>query len=521
MAVMRTLLWLLVAAGSIASSSTHAGSSPLTSGLGSKAIIPGWLMKSSKGVTNIEGLARVGVDDSDWYEVKAPTTVFAGLLGAGVYDENKLFYSDNLQKTVDYSAFSVPWLFRDEFVLDSKTGQHFFLRTNGVTSKADIYVNGAKIVSNKIQAGAYGGHQYDISSSIVAGQNCILVTAYPTNYNRDFAMGFVDWNPYPPDNGTGPWRPVEIAQTGPVVMSAPRVLTDFNDPEDDPVTATIKFDLQNIESDPLEATVSLDIAPPDGSRTMSLEKTVKLRPGEQKTISLDVEINNPQIWWPAQWGEQPLYKVTAEVTVDDEVSDIASVASFGIRKVTQTLNKHNDTQFMVNNRKFLVLGAGYSSDLFYRFDDVRVKNIFQNTLDMGLNTIRLEGKQEQPEMYDLADRLGLMILAGWECCDKWEAWPYAATLGIKWSDADYQTANVSMLHEAAMMQSHPSMLGFLIGSDNAPDDRATGIYLDALKRMDWPNPILAAANSYSYSKRICPSGMKEDVSVPNIPLSTS
>ena len=24
--------------------------------------------------------------------------------------------------------------------------------------------------------------------------------------------------------------------------------------------------------------------------------------------------------------------------------------------------------------------------------------------------------------YDIADRIGLMVMPGWECCDKWEAW---------------------------------------------------------------------------------------------------
>ena len=43
---------------------------------------------------------------------------------------------------------------------------------------------------------------------------------------------------------------------------------------------------------------------------------------------------------------------------------------------------------------------------------------------MGLNTVRLEGKQEHPFLFDLADELGIMILAGWECCDKWEGWSY-------------------------------------------------------------------------------------------------
>ena len=54
---------------------------------------------------------------------------------------------------------------------------------------------------NETQVGSYGGHIYEITEYLSTGDNCILITAYPTNYLSDFAMGFVDWNPYPPDNG--------------------------------------------------------------------------------------------------------------------------------------------------------------------------------------------------------------------------------------------------------------------------------------------------------------------------------
>jgi exo-1,4-beta-D-glucosaminidase len=67
-----------------------------------------------------------------------------------------------------------------------------------------------------------------------------------------------------------------------------------------------------------------------------------------------------------------------------------------------------------------------------------------------------------------------------------------------------------MLHEAEMMQSHASMLGFLVGSDFWPNDQATQIYLDALKVMDWPNPIIASASKRGYPDALGPSGMKMD-----------
>lgn len=93
--------------------------------------------------------------------------------------------------------------------------------------------------------------------------------------------------------------------------------------------------------------------------------------------------------------------------------------------------------------------------------------------------------------------------------DKWEAWKYnedvTATL---WNDNDYQTANYSMRHEASMMQIHPSMLAFLVGSDYWPDDRATAIYVDALDDLDWQSPIICSAAQRGYPEILGPSGLK-------------
>lgn len=65
-----------------------------------------------------------------------------------------------------------------------------------------------------------------------------------------------------------------------------------------------------------------------------------------------------------------------------------------------------------------------------------------------------------------------------------------------------------MLHEASMMQTHPSVLAFLVGSDFWPDDRAAQIYVDALHAWDWPNPIIASAAERGYPKILGLSGMK-------------
>ncbi|CAP80969.1 Pc12g13420 [Penicillium rubens Wisconsin 54-1255] len=504
---------LAISASVCAAAST--GSEPLVAIAGDIAAIPGWYLQSTTKVSEeIHVLSAPGKDESSWYRVGARGTVMAGLIENGVYNETDLFYSDTMESIADPSLFDAPWLYREEFTLNPSTGQYFTLKTHGITSKADIYLNGELIASSDQHQGSYGGHQYNLTEHVREGVNCLLIRAFPTNYLRDFAQGFVDWNPYPADNGTGVWRHVEVSQTGAVSMSPFRILTDFSHPNSGPVKVTFRTDLTNHESNGHKVLVNGTVKGPDGSADMEFREAFELKSNEQKAVSMSVSIENPDIWWPALWGEQPLYTVQASAIIQkpqQSVSDSSTHQQFGIRHVSSKLNKSNDTEFAVNGEPFQVIGAGYGPDIFLRFDIDRVQKIFAYMLDMGLNTVRLEGNQEHPELYDLADKMGMMVLAGWECCDKWEGWKYNnEAKGVKWDKSDYPVAKAAMLHEAEMMQSHASMLGFLVGSDYWPDDQATEIYLDALKAMDWPNPIIASASKRGYPEALGPSGMKMD-----------
>ncbi|KAJ5715543.1 Glycoside hydrolase family 2 immunoglobulin-like beta-sandwich [Penicillium malachiteum] len=495
---------------------SHADPGPLVSAAGEGAVIPGWNLQSATLIEDdMSKLSQPDANITSWHRVGPRDTVMGGLLHNGVYDDKALFYSNNMEKLADQSIFQAPWIYREEFIMNPSDGQYFTLKTHGITSKADIYLNGVQIASNEQQQGSYGGHKYDLTGIIKSGSNCLVIKAYPTNYLRDFAMGFVDWNPYPPDNGTGVWRNVEIFQTGPVSMSPFRVITDFTDPTVNVnVNVTLKTELVNHTPRTVHVEVNGTITGPIQADSSVIAGIFELNPSEKRTISIEASIRNPQIWWPAGWGEQPMYTVHAsamsrETQEDQLILSDSSIQDFGIRHVSSYLNEHNDTAFVVNGNPFQVLGAGYSPDMFMRFDKERILNIFGYILDLGLNTVRLEGKQEHPELYKLADYMGLMILTGWECCDKWEAWEYNHDAdGVKWGEKDYEIARAAMLHEAEMMQAHPSLLGFLIGSDYWPNDQATEVFLDALQEMDWTNPVIASASKRGYPEALGPSGMK-------------
>lgn len=415
---------------------------------------------------------------------------------------------------VDQSLFTVPWLYREELTFTLQAGQQYFLETNGISSKADLYLNGKEIASKDTLVGAYGGLKFDITQHLKSGKNALLVRAYPTNYLADFALGFVDWNPYPPDNGTGIWREVTVSQTGPVSLLKPRVVTNYEGKAIKSVTATVNIVAQNSGSKTVQGTLKGVIKEVGGAAHVSVLAEYTLKANEVKTITLRASINDPKIWWPKLWGAQPLYTVDVAAYIGSELSDSAEQRTFGIRHVTSTVNSHKDVAFTVNGNPFLVRGGGYSSDMFLRFDEAKLVQQFAYILDMGMNAVRLEGKQEHPALYDIADRMGLMVLAGWECCDKWEGWTYNHDAdGVKWVDADYDTAGKQMNHEAYMMQGHASMLAFVVGSDSWPDDRASKVYVDKLNELNWDVPIIASAGMLGWPENLGPSGMKMGMSL--------
>ena len=81
--------------------------------------------------------------------------------------------------------------------------------------------------------------------------------------------------------------------------------------------------------------------------------------------------------------------------------------------------------------------------------------------EMGLNTIRLEGKLETDEFFDLADRQGVLVMAGWCCCDRWEHWD-------KWTAENYTVGPRSLRDQICRLRGHPSVFVWLNGSDKPP-----------------------------------------------------
>lgn len=486
---------MMVAMASSAPAQTAYAPTQVTVDAGAVTTIGHWqIQDSAKAQQTGADISAIGFSTEGWYPVSGRATVMAGLLENGTY-KSDVFYSDNLRavQVPDSSGtlFVTPWWYRAQFTLSkAPTGQHTLLRTNGMIASADVWVNGHLVADHAEVAGAYPVHEIDVTRWVHTGANILAMQVHPADPRMSLSIGWVDWNPTPPDNNMGPWRGVDIVQTGPVELSFPQVVSALSLPDLTHATLDVKVTAKNLDTVAHEATIEGTIA------GVSVQQTVHLAPGQTQVVSFSpkttpaLALDHPKIWWPVGMGEHPLYPLEMTAAVDGTTSDRAT-ATFGIRSVSSSLTKQGYRQFFINGKPLLIRGGGWAPDMFLRDDPARMEAEFSYVLNLGLNTIRSEGKLENQRFYDLADRNGVLILAGWECCDKWES--AAKTGGAPWNDADMKVAEDSMASEARLLRNHPSVIGFLIGSDNAPPPPIAKMYVDALHAADWPLPIISAA----------------------------
>jgi len=436
----------------------------------------GWTLQSSGKVAETgDVISTPAYQPKGWYKVTVPTTVVAALVKQNVYPDPDFGMSLRQFPGITYpvganfsnfamqqdSPFAVAWWYRKTFTLPaSDRGKTIWLDFNGINYRANIWINGKQVANLQQIVGAWRTYEFDITAVAHPGvENVVAVQVWAPQEN-DLAITFVDWNPAPPDKNMGLWRDVKVETSGPVALRYPAVLSHVNAPANDSAQLTVTAQVKNATNHVVKGRLRGTI------EKAQFEQEVELTPNEIKDVIFapdkfsQLTFAQPRLWWPAQMGSPDLYPLHLEFEIDGQVSD-ASDSHFGIREITSQLNQSGNRVFSINGKKILIRGGGYSSDMMLRYDPNNIDDQFRYVQDMGLNTVRLEGKLEPDDFFEKADRKGMLVMAGWCCCDHWEHWS-------KWSDADYQIAKDSLMSQIYRLRSHPSMVMWLNGSDNPP-----------------------------------------------------
>ena len=461
----------------------------------------GWeLQTSSKIDATGEAISAPGFATAGWHEVTVPTTVVAALVKDKTLPDP--FFAMNLRKFegVNYpiggnfsniamqsdSPYAVSWWYRKQFSAPaSYAGKTVWLNFKGINYRANVWLNGKQVANADDIAGAWRTYELNVTDALKPGaENVLAVQVYAPTENN-LAITFVDWNPAPPDKDMGLFREVYLTASGPVALRYPTVISKLNLPQNDSAKLTVTAQVKNSTGHPVKGKLHGTI------ESVKFEQDVELAANESKDVTFTPEqfpqlvFSNPRLWWPAQMGKPNLYPLTVDFEIDGAVSD-QSKTEFGIREVTSDFNSVGGRQFHINGKNILIRGGGWTPDMMLREDSQRLHDEFRYVQDMGLNTVRLEGKLESQEFFDLADHKGILVMAGWCCCDFWERWS-------RWKPQDFEIAQQSLRDQIYRLRSHPSLVMWLNGSDNPPPPDVEQLYLNIEKQLLWPNPVVSSA----------------------------
>ncbi len=486
----------------LAAAQTSSQPAPATS----LSLSAGWTLQSSAKVAATgEVISTSSFESGNWIQADVPTTVVAAQVKSGLLPDP--FYAMNLRQYpgVSYpiganfsniamppdSPYAISWWYRKEFTLpDTYAGKAVWLNFRGINYRANIFLNGKQIANSNQVAGAWRAYEFNVASAVKPGANVLAVQVWAPSENS-LAITFVDWNPAPPDKNMGLWRDVYLTASGPVALRHPAVLSKVDSPANNAAHLTVTALLKNASDHPVKGTLQGRI------ENIEFAQPVELAAGESKDVVFapaqypQLNLANPRLWWPAQMGTPNLYDLTLSFAVNGELSDI-SQTKFGIREITSEVAEQAPTLFKrlfkINGRNILIRGGGWTPDMMLRENHERLADELRYVRDMGLNTVRMEGKLETDEFFEAADQQGILVMAGWCCCDFWERWG-------KWKAEDFEIAKASLRDQMYRLRSHPSMLMWLNGSDDPPPADVEKMYLKIEADLRWPNPVVSSATA--------------------------
>jgi beta-galactosidase len=295
---------------------------------------------------------------------------------------------------VKYPTNSIAWYRRTFELSRQDEGKRIWLTFDGVFRDATVWVNGWCVRHHE---GGYYPFREDITDVVhMGGKNTVAVRVDATKVEGWFY------------EGAGIYRHVWLDKTAPVLIAPDGIFVqskfEKNIPEGSPEIA-VEVRLLNTLTNPAAATVNCEIISPEGKSLKRSSGSEKMPRLSQSVVKLGAKLSSPVLWSP----ESPkLYKLVTTVSVADKLVDHKETA-FGIR----TVGFDKDKGFLLNGKPYRIQGtcnhqdhAGVGAAIPDALQEFRVKKL----MEFGCNAIRTSHNPPTPELLDVCDRLGMLVM---------------------------------------------------------------------------------------------------------------
>ena len=295
--------------------------------------------------------------------------------------------------------YGVAW-YRKTFKLpDAPKDRRYTIEFDGAMANAQVWLNGQLLGGRPY---GYIGFSFDLNPHLRSGaqENVLAVRLAPEDRSSR-------WYP-----GAGIYRNVWLVVTAPVHIA--RWGTYITTPlvTENKATASVRTEIRNDTSQAAQVTLETTIEDAAGKTVSRSASTRTIPAGAVQAVEQQLEIGTPQRW---DISRPYLYRAISALSDGNNVLD-RYVTRFGVR----TVEFNRQKGLLLNGRHLKIQGVCLHHDLGALGAAVNRRAIerqLQIMKSMGVNAIRTSHNPPAPELLDLCDTMGLMVMD--EAFDMW------------------------------------------------------------------------------------------------------
>ncbi len=396
------------------------------------------------------GAENNGFDDSQWQLLRLPHDWAI----EGPFDEHQN------PSTGGLPVSGTGW-YRKTFLLpESAKNRVFTIVFDGAMSNSTVWLNGEELGGRPY---GYASYYFNLTPHLRFGTepNVLAVRLRPEpNASR--------WYP-----GAGIYRNVWLDVTNPVHVAEWGTYVTTPEVSGQNATVSVRAEVRNQGDQEAQVVIRNSVLDQSGK---VVAKTSSNKTGisadATRTIPATLKVLSPHRW---DLDEPYLYELVTEVVDGDRVID-KYTTSFGIR----TIAFQRDKGFVLNGKVRKLHGVCLHHDLGALGTAVNRRAIerqLQILKGAGVNAIRTSHNPPAPELLDLADRMGMVVMD--EAFDMWRIHKVQNDYSKyydEWSERDLRDF-------ARRDRNHPSVIIWSIGNE-IPEQRTADGWKEAKRLTD-------------------------------------
>ncbi|MCX6894745.1 MAG: DUF4982 domain-containing protein [Verrucomicrobia bacterium] len=435
---------------------------------------PGWRFNRfgpmPDGSTNTEpvGLENPALDDSAWRMVNTPHDW--GIEGP--------FRAELPNNTGKLPWAGIGWYRKPLTLGAADQSRRIFLDFDGAMAHPKVFVNGQLAGE---WAYGYASFRVEITDLVnFGGANLIAVRLdNPANSSR--------WYP-----GGGIYRHVRLEKTSPVHVGHWGVFVHTPSVSKTVAEVVVETTVNNQSAQAADVTVRQELLAPESKRVLASgeAKLIGVAANASGEIAMKLSVRQPQLW---DVTSPKLHTMRTIVLAGGKEVDRVETP-FGIRKTEWNAKQG----FLLNDRVLKLQGVCNHHDLGAlgsAFNERAAERQLEILRDMGCNAIRTSHNPPAPQLLDLCDRLGFVVMA-----ELFDCWKLGKTPGDYSQDFDawHERDVVSFVHRD---RNHPSVILWSPGNEvreqaKKDDNHDRSRHLTALfHREDPTRPVANGMNN--------------------------